>query len=320
MSTAGPLVTILINNYNYGRFLRDAIDSALNQTYPNTEVIVVDDGSTDDSREIIVSYGERVIPVFKRNGGQASAVNAGFAASGGDIVCFLDSDDTWLPQKVEQVVRAAISHDAAKLIYHRIQRVDALGNHLGQPQPRSLLQGNIASTVIKSCGWWDVPPMSALSFRREYLSAVLNMPEDVYRLHADAYLETLAPLLGEVAGLGQVLSAYRLHGSNLSNYAARQRGEYDALIAHLERYATWVTAVNQALRRIGVGAQLDLADHYGYQCLKYRLGLPGRLPLATLSWKALRLPCVPSHWARFKLLLHLWLERRASYPPNNNVG
>jgi glycosyltransferase involved in cell wall biosynthesis len=64
MTTGGALVTILINNYNYGRFLRDAIDSALNQTYSNTEVIVVDDGSTDSSREIIASYGERIVSGF----------------------------------------------------------------------------------------------------------------------------------------------------------------------------------------------------------------------------------------------------------------
>ena len=66
------LVTILINNYNYGRFLRDAIDSALNQTYRNLEVIVVDDGSTDESREVIASYGDRIIPVLKENGERLS--------------------------------------------------------------------------------------------------------------------------------------------------------------------------------------------------------------------------------------------------------
>ncbi len=74
------LVTILINNYNYGRFLRQAIDSALDQTYTNIEVLVVDDGSTDESRSVIYSYGDRVRAVFKENGGQASTFNAGVAA------------------------------------------------------------------------------------------------------------------------------------------------------------------------------------------------------------------------------------------------
>ena len=81
-----PLVSIIINNYNYGRFLAAAIDSALTQSYAQTEVIVVDDGSTDDSHAILASYGARITPVLTANGGQASAFNAGFARGRGDIV------------------------------------------------------------------------------------------------------------------------------------------------------------------------------------------------------------------------------------------
>src|SRR2546430_12070413 len=123
MSAPRPLVSILINNYNYGRFLREAIDSALRQTYTNTEVIVVDDGSTDDSRPIIAGYGSRIVPVLKENGGQASAFNAGFAVSKGELVCLLDSDDVWITEKVERVVQAALSRPTAVLIYHRVQPV-----------------------------------------------------------------------------------------------------------------------------------------------------------------------------------------------------
>src|SRR2546423_15707744 len=87
------LVTIIISSYNYGRYLRKAIDSALKQTHAHTEVIVVDDGSTDDSRVVIASYGDQIVPVLKENGGQASALNVGFSASQGDVIIFLDSDD-----------------------------------------------------------------------------------------------------------------------------------------------------------------------------------------------------------------------------------
>ena len=104
-----PLVSILINNYNYERFLREAIDSALNQSYQPIRVIVVDDGSTDDSREIIASYGDRIKTILKENGGQASVFNQGFASSQGEIICFLDSDDLFRPDKV-----AAIVHDFQK--------------------------------------------------------------------------------------------------------------------------------------------------------------------------------------------------------------
>src|ERR1700733_6356835 len=96
-------VTILINNYNYGRYLSKAIESALAQNYSDFEIIVVDDGSTDESREVIARYAGKIKPVLKLNGGQASAFNAGYAASRGDIICLLDSDDWFLPGKVGAV-------------------------------------------------------------------------------------------------------------------------------------------------------------------------------------------------------------------------
>src|SRR5512140_2792158 len=98
-----PLVSIIITNYNYGRFLASAIESALRQRYPAIEVIVVDDGSTDNSREVMGCYEKRIVPVFKQNGGQASSMNAGFSQSHGEIVIFLDADDMLLPGTVERV-------------------------------------------------------------------------------------------------------------------------------------------------------------------------------------------------------------------------
>src|SRR5436189_5906464 len=72
-----PLASIIISSYNYGRFLKDCIDSALNQTYPHTEVIVVNDASTDDSQEIMAGYGDRIIPVLReKNEGAKSTCNA----------------------------------------------------------------------------------------------------------------------------------------------------------------------------------------------------------------------------------------------------
>ena len=102
--SANPLVSILINNYNYAEFLTQAIDSAIAQTYAPTEIIVVDDGSIDHSRQIIAGYGERIVPVLKQNAGQASAFNAGVARSRGDILCFLDSDDYFARNKVAEIV------------------------------------------------------------------------------------------------------------------------------------------------------------------------------------------------------------------------
>src|SRR5215207_9122886 len=100
----GRSVSIVVNNYNYARFLGEAIDSALAQTHPDTEVVVVDDGSTDHSREVIAGYGDRVVPVSKENGGQASAFNAALPVTRGEVVLFLDADDQLLPTAVAAAV------------------------------------------------------------------------------------------------------------------------------------------------------------------------------------------------------------------------
>jgi glycosyltransferase involved in cell wall biosynthesis len=92
--------SIVITCYNYARFLPESIKSALAQTHPDTEVVVVDDGSTDESRDVIARYGDRVTPVLKPNGGMASAFNHGYAVASGDVIVFLDADDTIYPEAV----------------------------------------------------------------------------------------------------------------------------------------------------------------------------------------------------------------------------
>src|SRR5688572_20554111 len=110
-----PMVSIIINNYNYGNFLRAAIDSCLKQIYPFKEVIVVDDGSTDDSKDIILSYGDKIIPLLKENAGQASCFNAGYNICHGDIILFLDADDFLADNALEKIVDAFIDHSVSKV-------------------------------------------------------------------------------------------------------------------------------------------------------------------------------------------------------------
>ena len=90
-----PLVSVVIPNYNYGQYLRQAIDSVLAQTYPAIEIIVVDDGSQDKSEAIVRSYGERVRLIAQRNQGVSVARNRGVQESAGEFVAFLDADDAW---------------------------------------------------------------------------------------------------------------------------------------------------------------------------------------------------------------------------------
>jgi glycosyltransferase involved in cell wall biosynthesis len=210
-----PRVGIIVNNYNYDRFLAQAIDSALSQTYPQVEVIVVDDGSTDRSREIIASYGDRLIPVLKDNGGQASAFNAGFAISQDDIVIFLDSDDVLLPHTAQQVVEVFQQQSDVVKVQYQLQVINGDGNKTAKiiPESRYMPSGNLRSHIIKFHSY-GCPPTSGNAFSAAALRRLFPMPETEYRIVADEYINNLIPLLGNIVSLHQVGALYRMHGDN----------------------------------------------------------------------------------------------------------
>src|SRR5208282_3384577 len=124
--TPQPLVTVLIDTYNYGRFIEQAIDSVLGQDFPaeQMEILVVDDGSTDDTAERVKEYGERVRYFWKPNGGQASAFNFGFAKARGEIVALLDADDYWLPGKLRRVAEEFEKSPELGMVYHQYGALD----------------------------------------------------------------------------------------------------------------------------------------------------------------------------------------------------
>jgi len=213
------LASIIINNYNYDVFLREAVDSALNQTYLNTEVIVVDDGSTDRSREIIASYGDQIIPVLKGNGGQASAFNAGFAASRGEVVFFLDSDDILLPTAVKNATKLFRSPDLVK-VHWPLWEIDKDGRKTGQMKPQgALAEGDLREKVLREGPSTHLgPPTTGNAWARRFLERILPMPEAEYRISADSYLMELAPLFGKVKRILKPQGLYRLHeGSNYTD-------------------------------------------------------------------------------------------------------
>lgn len=208
------LVSVIINNYNYGHFLPESVDSALNQTYPNVEVIVVDDCSTDNSQEVITSYGDKIIPIFHQvNGKQAAAFNSGFAKSQGDIIIFLDSDDYLYPYAVERVV-LAWKQNIAK-VHYRLTVVDKDRKPLGFSYPQGgkpLDSGEVWRNVITE-GTYAGVPTSGNAISRKSLTQVFPIPDE-YKTMADDYLSVLIPLYGEVVAIEEPLAAYRIHTSN----------------------------------------------------------------------------------------------------------
>jgi glycosyltransferase involved in cell wall biosynthesis len=237
--------TCLINSYNYAHFIGDAIDSALAQTVPFDEIIVVDDGSTDGSLELLASKyaGHPTVQIIaKANEGQLSCFNAGFARAKGDIIFFLDADDVYESNYVEQSL----------LVYHRDQFVDFVfcgHRQFGQrdslqlkfAEDRDLGYSVILSAFLRD---WIGAPTSCLSMRRGILEKILPLPFlEAWRSRADDCLVFGASLAGaRKYYLAQPLVRYRVHGENhffgrpqdkLAVY--RRRLAVNALFEHLER-------------------------------------------------------------------------------------
>ncbi len=216
-----PLVSIIIINYNYGRFLRSAVDSALAQKYPHVEVIAVDDGSTDQSRDVIESYGSRISSVFKPNGGQGSALNAGFAASRGEMVIFLDADDELLPTAVAEVVEAW--RPGIAKVQFQLEMVDANGAPFGvrAPEFEVFLPNGDLRNLIRRCGEYPTAPSSGNAFSRAALERLMPLDEQRWTTPADKPLMTLTPFFGDVVSLRKSLGVYRIHDTNESNLGGR---------------------------------------------------------------------------------------------------
>lgn len=237
-----PLVSILINNYNYDRFLKAAIDSALSQTYPNIEVVVVDDGSIDQSQSMITSYGNQIVPVLKPNGGQASAFNAGFEQSNGELLFFLDADDTFAPNKIETIVNfftQLIPNNPSLLLFNALAAIDEKGLPLdvdplngscewrdlhGNRELPKFLHGALtristpAEVYKHAANYRYIPylasPTSGFAMTRTLAEQVFPLPCQGVKTSADDFLVKAASLLGEIYAADAVLTQYRIHGKN----------------------------------------------------------------------------------------------------------
>lgn len=295
------LVSIVINNYNYGHFLREAVDSALQQTYEPIEVIVVDDGSTDNSRALIAEYGERIIPILKENGGQASALNAGFAQSQGEIVIFLDADDVLHMSIAEKVVTAYTDAPEAARVHYRLQVVDTRGEQTGiyvPPAYLPLAAGDLRERTTALVNGTNWPPTSGNAFSSWSLRCILPMSEEVYRTCADYYLLRANALCGPVAALEEVGGYYRLHTDNTFLTPELNVDEVRQQIALVQATGD---CLRQFLDRVKVSEAPDkygdLVERYDEIYLAQRMVSlklePVRHPLAkdtlrSLSWRGAR--------------------------------
>lgn len=209
-----PTISILIDTYNYGQFVEQAVESVLAQDFPmeKTEILVVDDGSTDDTPQRLAKYGDRIRYLRKPNGGQASAFNFGVRESRGEIIALLDADDYWLPEKLQRIMQEFEKNPGAGMVHHALLE---LNERTGEFRKNTFtgLSGNFASSK-KSILSFGPTPTSSLAYRRWVLEAILPIPETI-TFQADGYIQGIAPFLAPIVGINEALAVYRFHGSNL---------------------------------------------------------------------------------------------------------
>ena len=215
MST--ELVTAVIATYNYGRFVTEAIESVLAQTYPEVEIVVVDDGSTDDTHERLAAYAGRIRSLYQANQSVAAARNTGIQAARGSLIAFLDADDLWHPHKLELQVRYLAQHPQVGLA-----AVDRLG------------EGAAHWPVLNGCTSFRARPVSleeliikpyfapsGVLVRKECFARVGSFDTSLRNAEDyDMWIRIAAAF--PIVKLEVPLWWYRVHGANKSHVPVRQ--------------------------------------------------------------------------------------------------
>jgi glycosyltransferase involved in cell wall biosynthesis len=179
-----PSVSVVIPTYNAARFLVEALESALSQTLPPDDIVVVDDGSTDDTEDTIYPYRRRIQYIRQENQGPAVARNCGIAHSKGDLVAFLDADDVWLPEKLEIQVNEMRAHPRIGLVHTNYVRLDSAGvRHPTRTKSGSRCAGRCYLELFKGCG----VKIATVLVRKECLTKVGGFDESFRHASCEDY-------------------------------------------------------------------------------------------------------------------------------------
>ncbi len=205
-----PTVSVIIHTYNNEKFISETIKSVLNQTYNDYEIIVVDDGSVDGTRNALLPYMQRIRYHYKENGGIASAKNSGISLSKGEFVAFLDHDDLWVPEKLKIQIEYFNENPSVGLVYAKYTSFRN-GNEL-RTKPEKGYSGWIFKKLLSK----SIIQTSTVMVKRECLNAV--GPYDESFALGDEYDMFLRISKRFQCGfVDYELTKYRMHDTNASN-------------------------------------------------------------------------------------------------------
>jgi glycosyltransferase involved in cell wall biosynthesis len=217
-----PKVTVIIPCYNRGKYIAETIESVLNQTYPNVEVVVVDDGSTDDSREVLEQYSDRIRVLEhpgRVNRGQSAALNLGILSSESEYVAFLDSDDLFVPEKIEKQVRFLEGNPQFGLVYANGHAINENGKVIFRFYDKSHKEESDPNRVLLDC--YFLLPNNAL-LRRKVLDKA-GLFDESLRSAQDHDMAIRVTEVTKIAYLDECLFKYRRHCESISYRNAKLR-------------------------------------------------------------------------------------------------
>lgn len=335
-----PKVSVCVPNYNYGRFLEKAVESALNQTWEDFEIVVVDDASSDDSLSRLEAFHDERLRVYRnqRNLGRAANINKAFSLARGDYIAILPSDGLLLQESLERRVACLDNDPTVCLAYCGVRFIDEagqlIGEHLPYPYPY------VRSGTEEFCdliGGNYIFPVSAL-MRRSQVEQVGGLNESVSPAHRDWHLFLRLAMAGHFAYLPEALVVERKHPGNFTEQI--RFTEIPRISAMLVLWSVFqelrvaksklVRLEQHALRRAAIDGLVSAWDalaagqkglalkHIGISMVEH----PGIAwnPLVIITWiltafprRVLRLLSYRFVQAGGKLL-YGWLEARKPYP------
>ena len=259
-----PLVSVVIPTFNRAVLLRETLESVLGQTHPDIEVIVADDGSTDNTGAVVAEYGGRVRYIQQRHRGHDGAArNLGLRACSGDFVAFVDSDDLWHPTKIDKQLVLFHRQPELAMVYSDGRCFDSTtGRTLYYlSQIRAPHSGMVAESLI----FGNYIPTSSTVLRRSALESVGTFSEESVMRHSDWEMWLRIAARFSVGRHSEPLFDYRLHAANIT----RREDPVAYLRSHLavlERAVRFAPEVYGPLKRAG----RDPAHAYGRHVCKHR--------------------------------------------------